>query len=355
MGVTAIRLAHYPQSEYFHSICDRTGMLLWNEVSFVNRVPSPEEDPGSPSPLTEAFRANLEEQLREMILQRYNHPAVAFWGLFNELGTGTTDRAALPIVRRLNAVAHELDPNRITVAASNHLGNQTNFIADRQAYNVYPGWYSTFERGDIGKLVEQRSAEQQGRRIAISEYGAGANPAQHQEGALTPPKANGGLSHPEEWQAYVHERDWAQIRGNPKLWGTFMWVMFDFASDGRREGSQPGINDKGMVTQDRQIRKDAYFFYQANWTDQPMVYLTSRRDTPRHAAQTDVKVYSNCPEVELFVNGASCGRMKPDDLRIARWPALTLKPGKNSLSAVAQAGGKTVQDSCDWTLDVSAP
>jgi beta-galactosidase len=354
MGVTAIRLAHYPQSEYLHSLCDRAGILLWNEVSFVNRVPDPREDPAAPSPTTLAFRANLEEQLRELILQRYNHPAAAFWGLFNELGTGTTDAVALPIVRRLNELAHQLDPSRLTVSASNHPQNQTNLVADRPCYNIYPGWYSLLEKADAGKLIDEIYAQHH-RRIALSEYGAGSNPAQHQEGALTPPKANGGLQHPEEWESYVHERDWAQIRNNPKLWGSFIWVMFDFASAGRSEGGQPGINDKGMVTQDRQIRKDAYFFYQANWTDRPMVYVTSRRDTPRRTALTDVKVYSNCPEVELFLNGQSLGRVKPDELRIARWSAVTLKAGTNAVRAVGLADGPSVSDDCVWTLAEPGP
>jgi len=351
MGVTAIRLAHYPQSEYFHDLCDHTGVLLWNEVPFVNEVPDAKDDPANPSANTQVFQANLDKQMHEMILQRYNHPAVAFWGLFNELNTGTNDRVALPIVQHLNALAHQLDHTRITVAASNHLANQTNFVPDRMAYNVYPGWYSTFAQGDIAKLIDQRFAEQHDRRIALSEYGAGANPAQHQEGNLTAPKANNGPQHPEEWQTYVHERDWAQIQGNPKLWGTFIWVMFDFASDGRNEGSQPGINDKGMVTQDRQIKKDVYYFYQANWTDAPMVYITSRRDVERKLAQTDLKVYSNCASVELTLNGKSLGKVAPDDIKVARWSNVTLQPGQNEVVAVGTAAdGKAVRDSCEWTL-----
>lgn len=350
MGVTAIRLAHYPQSEYFHSLCDRSGVLLWNEVPFVNFVPDAKDNPSNPSAATQAFTANLLQQMHEMISQRYNHPAVAFWGLFNELANGTNDQVALPIVQKLNALAHQLDHTRITVAASNHLGNKTNFVPDRLCYNIYPGWYSTFEAGDLAKLVDQRFAEQHDHRIGLSEYGAGANPAQHQEGTLTQPKANNGPVHPEEWQAYVHERDWAEIQGNPKLWGTFMWVMFDFASDGRRESIQMGINDKGMVTQDRQIKKDVYYFYQANWTDTPMVYLTSRRLVQRTLAQTDIKVYSNCPEVELLLNGKSLGKVAPDTFKVAKWSNVTLQPGVNDVVAVGTGGTKEVRDTCQWTL-----
>jgi beta-galactosidase len=355
MGVTAIRLAHYPQSEYFHDLCDHSGVLLWNEVPFVNQVPNAREDPANPQADTQAFEANLDQQMHEMILQRYNHPAVAFWGLFNELNNGANDKVALPIVQHLNALAHQLDPTRITVAASNHLNNLTSFVPDRICYNVYPGWYSPFEKGDIGQLIDERFAEQHDRRIALSEYGAGANPAQHQEGPLTQPKANNGPQHPEEWQAYVHERDWAQIQGNPKLWGTFLWVMFDFASDGRNEGSQPGINDKGMVTQDRQIKKDVYYFYQANWTDAPMVYITSRRLVQRQLAQTDIKVYSNCAQVELLLNGKSLGKIAPDAIKVARWGNVTLQPGQNEISAVGTAAsGQVVNDACTWNLTPAA-
>jgi beta-galactosidase len=353
MGVTAIRLAHYPQSEYFHDLADRSGMLLWNEVSFVNAVSSSPGTVESPSPDMLALEANLEQQLHELILQRYNHPACAFWGLFNELNNGATDRLALPVVQRLNALAHQLDPSRITVAASNHLNNATNFVADRQCYNVYPGWYSTFASGDIDQLIDQRYTEQKNRRIGFSEYGAGSNPAQHQEGTLTPPTANGGAQHPEEWQTYVHEHDWAQINDNPKLWGTFLWVMFDFSSDGRNEGSQPGINDKGMVTQDRQIKKDVYYFYQANWTTKPMVYIASRRAVTRTQAQTEVQVFSNCPQVELFLNGKSLGEVKPDNVQVARWAAVTLQPGKNTITAVSKMGLKYITDTCDWTLQTT--
>jgi beta-galactosidase len=349
MGVTAIRLAHYPQSEYFHDLADRSGLLLWNEVPFVNQVSVPGEAPDRLSPESVAFDANLLQQMREMILQRYNHPSVVFWGLYNELNTDQTDATALPVVRRLNALAHALDPQRLTVAASDHLRNTTNFVADRQAYNIYPGWYTPWAGGDLGQLVAQRYAEQ-GHRIALSEYGAGANPFQHEEGALQRPIANNGAQHPEEWQTYVHERDWAQIQGNPRLWGTFLWAMFDFASDGRNEGSQAGINDKGLVTQDRRTRKDAYYFYQANWSATPMAYLASRRAAQREQAHTAVEVFSNCSTVELFLNGRSLGVVPPDAIHVARWPDVTLVPGKNTVVAIARSHRQEIKDACDWTL-----
>jgi beta-galactosidase len=129
--------------------------------------------------------------------------------------------------------------------------------------------------------------------------------------------------------------------------------MFDFASDKRDEGDAPGRNDKGLVTADRQVRKDAFFFYQANWTGEPMVYLASRRMTPRHLATTEVKVYSNCADVELMVNGASLGVVHPDAVKICRWPAVVLAPGVNRIETVGRRDGKEVRDQCAWTLEAA--
>jgi len=156
--------------------------------------------------------------------------------------------------------------------------------------------------------------------------------------------------HPEEWQAYVHEQDWAQIKNNPELWGSFLWCMFDFASDHRDEGGHPGLNDKGMVTSDRAIRKDVYFFYQANWTDTPMLHIADRRLIDRKNAVTEIKVYSNCPSIDLKVNGKSLGTVAPDDLHICRWKDVQLQPGANTVEATAP--GTSLTDTCDWTYVV---
>jgi beta-galactosidase len=151
----------------------------------------------------------------------------------------------------------------------------------------------------------------------------------------------------------VHEKDWAQIKENHKLlWGTFVWLMFDFAVTGRDEGNIRFLNDKGLVTHDRRFRKDAFFFYKANWAAEPMVYLTSRRATLRTRATTDIKVFSNCPEVELKVNGKVIGKSKPDTHATVIWPAVALKPGDNRIevTGLGAASSATVTDSCVWKL-----
>jgi beta-galactosidase len=336
MGTTAIRLAHYPQSDYWHNLCDHNGLFLWNEVSLVNQMQD-----------TPEFKVNAEQQLRELILQRYNHPSVVFWGLFNELDDQKITPESLLLLQHLKSVIGELDSTRLVVAASNHHDRPFNTVPDHLCFNSYPGWYAG--RVDELNIDIDKYYTEMGKRVGISEYGAGANTAQHLEGILIQSKASGPF-HPEEWQSYVHERDWSHIKDNPKLWGAFIWVMFDFQVANRHEGSQDNLNDKGLVTQDRKIKKDAYFFYQANWTDKPMVHIVSGRMTPRQQAPTEVKVYSNCAKVELSLNGISLGAVSPDDIKVFRWPNVSLQPGKNRVKAIGITNQGKVTDACEWIL-----
>jgi beta-galactosidase len=160
--------------------------------------------------------------------------------------------------------------------------------------------------------------------------------------------------HPEEYQAAVHEADYAQIVDNPNLWGSFLWVMFDFPAAPRHEGGTTGLNDKGMVTQDRSIKKDVYFFYQANWTDAPMVYIAARRMTPRTLPSTEIKIYSNCQSVQLKVNGQSMSDVQPDKVHVFRWQNVALKMGENQIEATGMSGCKTVEDQCAWVLQAAS-
>lgn len=338
MGVTAIRLAHYPQSDYFHNLADHNGLLLWNEVSLVNGIKD-----------TPAFSANAEQQLRELILQRYNHPSAVFWGLFNELDNDK-EPSPVALLTHLKGVIQELDQSRLIVAASDHYKKAYNNIPDYVAFNQYPGWYSKYGTLDAGF---QKGYQEMGRRIGLSEYGAGSNAAQHEEGPLVQP-SHAGPFHPQEWQTHVHEADWAYFKDNPKLWGTFIWVMFDFQSSSRHEGSQPRLNDKGMVTEDRKTKKDAYYFYQANWSNTPMVRIASHGMTPRRLSTTDVEVFSNLGKVELFVNGRSVGATSPDTVNVFRWQNVALQSGANDIKAVATGANGSLTDTCQWDLDPAA-
>ena len=185
----------------------------------------------------------------------------------------------------------------------------------------------------------------------MSEYGAGANITQHEQNPKQPVTTS--QWHPEEWQALVHETAWPAMKARPFVWGTFVWVMFDFAVSTRHEGGVPGRNDKGLVTYDRKTKKDAFYFYQANWSDEPMVYITSRRFTERTNAVTDVKIYSNTKEVELLVNGGSRGKRTNGNNGVFIWKDVQLKPGENQIEAKAERAGKNLSDHCVWTLKPS--
>ncbi|HKL20896.1 MAG TPA: DUF4982 domain-containing protein, partial [Tichowtungia sp.] len=143
------------------------------------------------------------------------------------------------------------------------------------------------------------------------------------------------------------------ILQHPECWGSYVWNMFDFTSAGRTEGAHNGMNDKGLMTHDHKTRKDAFFFYKANWSDAPVLHLTSKRHLVRHEPQTPVKVYSNCDEVELIVNGQSIGTVEPDDLNIALWESVPLTEGANEIAVKAAADGKVLGDGIVWTYDPS--
>ena len=337
MGANTIRHAHYQQAGYFHDLNDRHGIISWEEIPLVDAVSASPE-----------FLANARQQLQEMVYQNYNHPSVGMWGLFNEIDCGAMKTApAVPVVENLQKLAKEIDPTRPTVAASFRQNAEAKHkIPDAAAWNIYPGWYSSSPDDATGWIEGYR--KQMGARIGISEYGAGANPAQFLEGELVRPVHNGDF-HPQEWQNYFHERLWAQLRDNPNLFGTWIWAMFDFAVDKRNEGGIPGLNDKGLVTRDRKTRKDTFYFYKANWNPVPMVRIASRAATPRTKAITEVKVYSNCAEVELLVNGKSAGPAKPDAIKVCRWPEIALQSGRNTIQAIA--AGEKLSDTCEWTLD----
>lgn len=344
LGCTTLRLAHYQQSEFVHELCDRAGLVVWQEIPLVDRI----------SGLPE-FAVNAKAQLTEMILQGYNRPSLCLWGLFNELeATWAQQPGPRPdaLIAALRDHARALDASRPLVAASwKRDADPLHEVPPSIAFNVYPGWYwGTPE--DFTPMLEAMNAQLGGRRVGISEYGAGGSPLQHDEGALTTPKNTATRFHPEEWQTAFHERVWAQMQRQPqRMWGTWVWAMFDFAIDVRDEGDRPGQNDKGLVTADRRTRKDAFYLYQANWTDAPLAYLAERRLTPRRLAEREVKAYSNCAEVELIVNGRSLGAKKPDAIRIARWPAVRLEPGENRIEVVGRRGDVTVRDACTWVLE----
>lgn len=331
MGANAVRLSHYPQAAYVHRQMDRRGLVAWAEIPFVNVfVTNP------------AYADNLRQQLTELILQNYNHPCILAWGLFNEINSGWLDRPSA-MVKELVALARQLDPSRLTMGASNQQDDFNGFT-DLIAFNRYFGWYGD-DVSQMGEWLDREHAAHPERMMGISEYGAGASVFQQADTLVAP--APGGPWHPENWQTYYHIENWRQLKARPYLWCNFIWCMFDFSAAGRREGSDIGRNDKGLVTCDRRIKKDAFFFYKANWnTDDKFVYLVGRRATDRTRPVVTVRAFSNSGPAELFLNGKSLGTARPDEVNVLEWKNVRLHQGKNEL----RLKNKYAEDHCTWFL-----
>jgi beta-galactosidase len=342
IGATVVRCAHYQHSDYFYSQCDRAGILVWAEIPQVNII---RDNP--------AFEITSTGQLRDLIRQNINHPSIFAWSLFNEVGNGPTEDPHREL-QDLKIIANGEDPTRPTIGATCvSTLPQMNKIPDLLGWNIYPGWYSGWgTKDDFGESLDARRNDSKSGGICISEYGAGANVTQHEENPKQP--ATAGQWHPEEWQAIVHESAWAVMKTRPFVWGTMVWCMFDFGVSTRHEGGVPGRNDKGLVSYDRQTRKDAFYFYKANWNSEPMVHVTSHRFTDRTNAVTDVKIYSNAATAELLLNGASQGVRTNDGNAVFIWKSVRLQPGENAVEARAEKNGVPLTDHCVWTLKAAA-
>lgn len=340
MGVKAMRLAHYQQADYMYELADKNGVVVWAEIPFVG--PGGYADKGFVD--QESFKENGRRQLRELIRQNYNHPSIMFWGLFNEIKEEGDN--PVEFVKELQAIAREEDPTRLTTAASNQDG-ALNFITDNIAWNRYDGWYGSTP-STLATWLDATHKKYPEIRIAISEYGAGAS-IYHQQDSVkqTVPTS---WWHPENWQLEYHIRNWDIIRQRPFLWGSFVWNMFDFGAAHRTEGDRPGINDKGLVTHDRKVKKDAYYFYRANWNPEPIVYIAARRNDRRVRETTDIQVFSNTGDVTLRVNGRKIGTSKPDAMNVCTFRNVKLKPGENTIEAEAKDKSKKMTDNCVWTL-----
>lgn len=322
MGANTIRLSHYPHAPCFYDLLDKSGIVVWSEIPFVG--PGGYRDKGFVDQAS--FKANGKQQLIEMIRQNYNHPSICFWGLFNELKTNGDN--PVDYVNELNALAHKEDPTRITTSASNIEDKSLNSITDLIAWNRYFGWYRG-NPSDLGQWMDDMHSANLEFKIGLSEYGAGASVFHHQE-ELKKPVASSRF-HPENWQRHYHEAYWKVVDERDYIWGTYIWNMFDFGAVHRREGDAIGINDKGLVSFDRKIKKDVFFFYKANWnTHDKFVHINDKRFEVREQADISISVYSNCEEVELFVNGLSQGK-NTGDYGAFIWNDITLNIGDNKI------------------------
>ena len=295
LGATTIRLAHYQHDEYFYDLCDEKGLVLWAEIPYISK-----HMPGG--------RENTISQMKELITQNYNHPAIVVWGLSNEITmNGDKDPDLIDNHRVLNELVKEMDKTRLTtIACVSMCPMDAEYvkIPDVVSYNHYFGWYGgTTEMN--GPWLDKFHQMHPTIPIGVSEYGCEAlnwhtsNPTQ---GDYT-----------EEYQAYYHEELIKQLFTRKYIWATHVWNMFDFGADARAEGGENGQNHKGLMTMDRSYKKDAFYAYKAWLSDEPFVHLCGKRYIDRVEDVTKVTVYSNLPEVELFVNGESIGKKTAED------------------------------------------
>ena len=297
MGANTIRLAHYQHDQYFYDLCDQYGMVVWAEIPYISKhMPT--------------GRENTISQFKELIVQNYNHPSIVVWGLSNEIGIGGADADLIENHNILNDLCHELDKTRLTtVAAVSMCDMHAAYlkIPDLVAYNHYFGWYG----GDTsmnGPWFDKFHQMHPNIPIGISEYGC-----EDLNWHTSDPKQG---DYTEEYQAYYHEELIKQLFTRKYIWATHVWNMFDFGADARAEGGENGQNHKGLMTIDRKYKKDAFFAYKA-WLVSPevdpFVHLCGKRYIDRVEDVTKVTVYSNLPEVELFVNGESVGKQTSDN------------------------------------------
>lgn len=285
IGANTVRLAHYQHAQEFYDLCDENGIIVWAEIPYITQhMPK--------------GRDNTLSQMKELISQCYNHPSIVCWGLSNEITVNGMSEDLMENHRLLNDLCHEMDQTRPTTMAHAFMLEQDSpliDLADIGSYNLYFGWYlGTLEQND--RFFDEYHAKHPERCIGFSEYGADANPR-----FQTAEPEQGDYS--EAYQCVYHEHILKLIEERPYLWATHLWNLFDFAADGRSEGGNNGVNQKGLVTMDRQVKKDAFYLYKAAWSAEPFVHLCGRRYAERAESETEIKVYSNLPEITLLVDG----------------------------------------------------
>ena len=291
IGANTLRLAHYQHAQEFYDLCDENGIIVWAEIPYITMHMA-------------NGRENTLSQMRELITQCYNHPCIAVWGLSNEItAASAVNEDLLENHRLLNDLCHRMDRTRLTTMANVFMletDSPVLEIPDINSYNLYFGWYLG-EPEQTDEFFDEYHEKYPDRVIGFSEYGADANPTFH---SSHPEKGD----YTEEYQALYHEHMLRMSEKRPYRWATHVWNLFDFAADGRDEGGKHGENQKGLVTFDRMLRKDAFYLYKAAWNKkEPFVHLCGKRYINRCEEETEIKVYSNQPHVKLYVDGAFVG------------------------------------------------
>ena len=340
MGVDAMRGTHYPHSRICYDLCDEKGLLCWVEL------------PASSLVRTNAlYVSRLMETAKEMIAQNRNHPSLLVWSLYNELYSvwdgqkGIMEKEPIAnVIRSLQSLFAEYDTTHPTTGAwcKYSVGFGLESIVDVAAVNCYPGWSADDPNRMTANIDRFFEKEEPGRKIVgIGEYGACASIYRHCDPYSAARSAS--KNHVEEWQVAIHHDQYACIKRDPRVWGSFVWMMFDAASDNREEGDHKGVNDKGLVTHDHRTLKDAYYFYLANWTTAPMLHLCSKRMT-KVGERFSIVGFSNNGKVSLFVNGNFLGDKEPDAVKTVMWKDVPFEVGVNTVEL--RAG--LFSEQCTW-------
>lgn len=339
IGATGLRTSHYQHSQLLYDLADEKGLIVYAEIPNVGS-----SNKGN-IPTGGTYAASAQQQLKEMIRQNFNHPSIVMWGLYNEVND---DAFNTSFVKTLNTIAKNEDPTRKTVGATKNYGiGNLEKSTDVLGENQYWGWYDdTVDM--LGPSLDKWHAQSPATPIGMSEYGAGGSIKHHEQNPKKP--VYDGEWHPEEYQSLLHEQTWKVLEARPWLWGTFVWNMFDFASDARDEGDAAGRNDKGLVTYDRKTKKDVFYFYQANWADTSVMHINSARWTDRTSAQTQIRLYSNAANPTATLNGVDVGPLTNLGDNVWLSPTVTLVPGTNTIVASGERNGQTISDSVTWTL-----
>ena len=314
LGANSIRLAHYQHDDYFYDLCDEAGMVIWAEIPYISVHMDNAHD-------------NAISQMKELVIQQYNHPSICFWGISNEITIGGESKQQEDLHNELNSLVKSLDPTRITTLACVTMcdtHSPLTEITDVIAYNHYFGWYIG-EVKDNASWLDDFRAEFPNKPLGLSEYGAEANLSLH---SAKPEKGD----YTEEYQALYHESMLKIFDERPWLWGTYVWNMFDFAVDSRDEGGVKGRNNKGLITFDRKTKKDSFYLYKAWWSDEGFVHITSKRYAKRACKEAIIKVYSNLSEVSLYLNDKLVEKKAGSHIFEFK---VDLRLGKNKLKAVA--------------------
>ena len=316
VGANTIRLAHYQHDQYFYDLCDHTGFVLWAEIPFISVHIDTEEG-----------YDNTLSQMKELVAQSYNHPAIMFWGISNEITIAGETESLYRNLCDVNALVKKMDPSRLTTMAEVTMvpmDSEHVYITDVLSYNHYFGWYMG-DVADNGPWLDKFHALNPDRCLGVSEYGAEnilkwhtAYPDNH--------------DYTEEYASYYHHEMLKTFATRPYLWSTHVWNMFDFAADARDEGGVKGRNNKGLVTYDRKTRKDAFFIYKAYWNPEPMIHVCGERFVDRAPDERDVTVYTNVSSVTLVVNGEDVETKEAVDHAVV-FKAVPLKDGENTVTA----------------------